>query len=124
MPVLAVVEVEAAEPPLVEEDGDDLLDVDPVRMMAEVDNNLGVLTGFLAEQQGHPPVLDVGVIEGRLVELVLDQQSHRGRQKGGDLRHRLLEPLLSQPEVVLSPVLRALPPPHLEPPPPHPAPAL
>src|SRR5258708_4328482 len=114
VPVLAVIEVEAAQPPLVEEDGDDLLDVDAVRVVTEVDDNFGVLTGLLAEQQGHPPVLNVGVVEGRLVELVLDQQPHRRRQEGVDLGHRLLEPLLPQPEVVLSRGVGAVAPPELE----------
>src|SRR5919112_291815 len=39
--VLAVVEVKAAEPPLLVEQGDDLLDVHPVRVVAEVDEDAG-----------------------------------------------------------------------------------
>ena len=78
--VLAVVEVKAAETILVVEQRDDLLDVGPLRVVAEVDEDAGALAEFLADQQRAAPVGQVGGVEGGLEELVLDEQLLLGGQ--------------------------------------------
>ena len=73
--VLRVVEVEAAEFPEPREAGDDLLDVHVRRMVAEVDQALRLGAQGLGAEDRCPPVGDDGGIEGRLVELVLDEHA-------------------------------------------------
>ena len=53
--VLAVVEVEAAEPALVGEQRDDLLDVRALRVVAEVDEHLRALAELLADVSSAEP---------------------------------------------------------------------
>ena len=84
--VLAVVEVEPAEPALVGQEGDDLLDVRALRVMAEVDQHLRALAELEAGQQRGAPVGQVGRVERGLEELVLDQQLLLGGQLGVDAR--------------------------------------
>ena len=62
---------------LVEQPRDDLLDVLPLVVMARVDEHVGLRPGVAREQQRHAPVGDVGVVEGRLERLVLDEQPLR-----------------------------------------------
>ena len=84
--VLAVVEVEPAEAALVGQEGDDLLDVRALRVMAEVDQHLRALAELEAGQQRAAPVGEVGRVERGLEELVLDQQLLLGGQLGVDAR--------------------------------------
>ena len=77
--VLAVVEVEAAEPALGVEQRDDLLDVHALGVVAEVDQHARAVAELLAGQQRGAPVGEVGGVERRLEELVLDQQLLVGR---------------------------------------------
>ena len=75
--VLAVVEVEPAEPVHALEQRDDLLDVHAVSVMAEIDEHAGRGPELLAERQRRAPVGEIGGVERRLVELVLDEQLDR-----------------------------------------------
>ena len=72
--VLAVVEVEAAEQPLGEQHRHDLLDVRSLRVVAGVDEHLRLRPEPAAHQRRGAPVGQVGAVEGRLEELVLDEQ--------------------------------------------------
>ena len=74
--VLAVVEVEAAEQPLGQQQRDDLLDVRALRVVAGVDEHLRLRAEAAADQRGRAPVGQVGAVEGGLEELVLDEQPH------------------------------------------------
>ena len=73
--VLAVVEVESAECVCGEQPGDDLLDVGALVVVAGVDEDLGLRTGAAGELKRHAPVGDIGVVEGGLEGLVLDQHA-------------------------------------------------
>ena len=80
--VAAVVEVEAAEHVLVEQPRDDLLDVlrlDSGGRCRPAPCACG--PAALRQQQRHAPVGDVGVIEGGLERLVLDQHALIGAER-------------------------------------------
>ena len=77
--VLAVVEVEAAEQALGQQERDDLLDVRALRVVARVDEHLRLRAEAAADERGRAPVGQVGAVEGRLEELVLDEQAHARR---------------------------------------------
>ncbi len=61
--VLAVVEVEAAEQSLGEQERDDLLDVRALRVVAGVDEHLGLRPEPAADERGRAPVGQVGAVE-------------------------------------------------------------
>ena len=61
--VLAVVEVEAAEQPLGEQQRDDLLDVRALRVVAGVDEHLRLRAEPPADERGRAPVGQVGAVE-------------------------------------------------------------
>ena len=71
--IAAIVEVEAAQHPLGEQPGHDLLDVLRQVVMPGVHQHPGLRAGGAGEQQRHAPVGDVGVIERRLERLVFDE---------------------------------------------------
>ena len=77
--VLAVVEMEAPQPVLIEQLRDNLRDVSPLRMMAHIHQHLGLRTQLLCHQQRRAPVRQIGGVETGLEELVLDQEAHPGR---------------------------------------------
>ncbi len=83
--VLPVVEVETPETPLVEEQRHDVLDVDLFGVVAEVHQDLRPLAQPLAHREGRAPVGEVGVVEGRLVGLVLEEHPHALGHGGVDL---------------------------------------
>ena len=87
--VLAVVEVEAAEQPLGKQERDDLLDVGALCMVAGVDEHLGLRAEPPAHERCGPPVGQIRAVEGRLEELVLDEEPH----PAGQARVQLLEPV-------------------------------
>ena len=72
--VFRVVEVEAAEPPGMDQARDDHLDVDVRCMVTEVDQAEGLGPERLRRHERGAPVLDDGGVERRLVHLVLDEQ--------------------------------------------------
>ena len=80
--IAAIVEVESAEHVLVEEPGDDLLDVLCVVVVAGVDEDFGLGTGGFGKQESHAPVGNVCVVEGRLEGLVFDQEALGGSELG------------------------------------------
>src|SRR3954468_6416220 len=106
--VLAVVEVKAAEPALLRKQRDDLLDVGPLRVVAEVDEHARAVAELLAHEQRRAPVGEVGRVERGLEELVLDEQLLLLGQRGVDLAQRLDEPASARREVVLAGVVRAV----------------
>ena len=106
--VLAVVEVEAAEPALGVEQRDDLLDVHALGVVAEVDQHARAVAELLAGQQRGAPVGEVGGVERRLEELVLDQQLLVVGQLRVDLRERVVQPRAARAEVVLARVVGAV----------------
>ena len=86
--VLAVIEVEAPQPLPCRDQRHDLLDVGPLRVVAEVDEHAGALAKGLADQQGRAPIRNVRGVEGGLEELVLDKQLLLGRHRRVELaRH-------------------------------------
>ena len=106
--VLAVVEVEAAEPALGSQDGDDLLDVRAVQVVAEVDQHLRALAELQAGQQRRAPVGEVGRVEGGLERLVLEQQLLLVGQSPRTPRQAVEHPLAPRHEVVLARVVGAV----------------
>ena len=104
--VLAVVEVEAAEELLGKEERDDLLDVRPLRMMAGVYEHLCLRPEAAADERGCAPVREVGAVEGRLEELVLDEQPHALRKCRVDLLETVDEARMSLAKIVLAGVVR------------------
>ena len=87
--VLAVVEVEAAELAEAGEAGDDLLDVDGRRVVAEVDQALGLRPEVLGGETAAAPVGNHRRIEGRLEQLVLEQHAPVVGQRAIDRRGRI-----------------------------------
>jgi hypothetical protein len=106
--VLAVVEVEAAEQALREQQRDDLLDVRPLRVVARVDEHLRARAECAAHERGRAPVGQVGRVEGRLEELVLDEQPHVVRHRRIELLEPHDEPAEAPAQVVLARVVRAV----------------
>ena len=86
--VLAAVEVEAAEQPLGQQQGDDLLDVRAQRVVAGVDEHLRLRAEAPADERGRAPVGQVRAVEGRLEELVLHEQPHPVGQRRVELLQR------------------------------------
>src|SRR3954452_3795577 len=105
--VLAVVEVEAAEQALGEQQSDDLLDVRPLRMVPGVDEHLRLLAQAAAGERGRSPVRQIRAVEAGLEELVLDEQPHARAQGGVDLLEPGEEPLMARAQVVLAGVVRS-----------------
>ena len=62
---------------------------DALRVVAEVDEHVGALAERLADEQRRAPVGQVGRVERRLVELVLDEQLHLSGERVVDLGERL-----------------------------------
>ena len=106
--VLAVVEVEAAETLDGGELGDDLLDVRPVEMVAEVDQNARPLAELLADQQRRAPVGDVGRVKRRLERLVLDEQLLLVGERRVELHQAVEHPLAAPADVVLACIVGAV----------------
>ena len=59
---LRLFEVEAAEPAFGEQQGDDLLDVRPLSVVARVDEHLGPRPEAAADESRRPPVRQVGAV--------------------------------------------------------------
>src|SRR5947199_10151647 len=72
--IATVVEMKPAYHLVMEQPGDDLLDVLCLVVMSRIHQHIGLRTGSLGQQQGHAPVRDVSVIERRLEGLVFDQK--------------------------------------------------
>ncbi len=106
--VLAVVEVEAAEAILGGQDRDDLLDVHALGVMAHVDEHARSLAEALADEQRRAPVREVGGVEGRLEELVLDEVLLLGGQRGIDPHERVDHALAPLDQIVLARVVGAV----------------
>ena len=106
--VLSVVEVEAAEKPFLEQEGDDLLDVRSQRVMSGIDEHLRLRAESAADEDGGAPVGQVGAVEGRLEELVLDEEAHSGRQGGIQLSESFEQAAVALPHVVLAGIVRAV----------------
>jgi hypothetical protein len=106
--VLPVVEVEAAEQALGEQERHDLLDVRPLRMVACVHQHLRLGAEAPADECRRSPVRKIGAVERRLEELVLDQESHTARQRCIEVCERREEPAETGAEVVLAGIVRAV----------------
>ena len=106
--VLAVVEVEAAEAPLVEQEGDDVLDVGAVGVVPHVDQHLGLGAELEAERVGDAPVGQIGVVEAGLEELVLDQHPGALGKRFVDRGQPLEKGLFAATNVVLTGVVGAV----------------
>ena len=96
------------ETPLVEEQRHDVLDVDLFGVVAEVDQDLRPLAEPLAHGEGRAPVGEVGVVEGRLVRLVLQEHPHALGHGRVDLVQALDHPVAALREGVLARVVRAV----------------
>ena len=104
--VLLVVQVERSQATFLEQDRDDLLDVDGHGVMPGVDAHLRALTEVLADRQRLAPVLHVGVVEGRLVELVLEEHAGVVGEGRVHLGQGLDQAPAARPEVVLAGIVR------------------
>jgi len=71
--VLFGVEVKAAQPAFIKEQGDDLLDVGAQRMVPEIDQHHGSLAEPGSHEIGHSPIAQIRMVKGGLKELVFDE---------------------------------------------------
>jgi len=106
--VFPIVEMEAPQPALIQQEGHDVLDVGPLGMVTGVHQDLGLGPEVGCDDIGHPPVCQIGVIEGRLEELIFDQHPHPRRHPAVDLRESLQHAMFAHPEVVLTGVVGAV----------------
>src|ERR1035438_6873986 len=97
--VAAVVEMESAQHVFREQPRHDLLDVLRLIMMPGIHQHLGLRAGVARHQQRHAPIRDVGVIEGRLERLVLDQQALVRLQIAVRFHKALFEPAPAMPDI-------------------------
>src|SRR5215207_8601762 len=100
--VLRVVEVEAGELAELDEARDDHLDVDVRRVVAEVYEAERLRPQLERAVVARAPVVDDRRVEGRLVELVLDEEPPVRRQGGVDVAHALKVQLKHAAEVLLA----------------------
>ncbi len=100
--------MEAAEPPLSGDQRDDHLDVGALGVMAHVDEHARALAEPLADRHRRAPIRDVGGVERRLEELVLDQQLLLGRQRGVELAQAVHHAFVSRGEIVLARIVGAV----------------
>ncbi len=112
--VEAGVEVEAAQPPRLQQQRDDELDVHAGRVVPGVHHHHRPLAEGLAVQQAGAPVGHVGGVEGRLEQLVLEQHPLTGAEPLVDRRQRLRQPVLAGGDVVLARVVGAVGEPQLQ----------
>ena len=106
--VLLVVQVEATQASLLQEDGHDLLDVGTHRVVTGVHAHLRPLADVLAYAQRLAPVLDVGVIEGGLVELVLQEHAAVVGKRRINFAQRVDQPPAARTKVILTGVIGAV----------------
>ena len=92
--------------------GDDLLDVDVGRVVAEIDQAERLGPEFLRRGEARAPVGNHRRIERRLVELVLDEHLPVGGQRGVDFAHRVDIAVERLGEVRLAGEIRAVGDPH------------
>src|SRR5206468_1299919 len=83
----------AGELPELDEAGHDHLDVDVGRVMAQVDERERPLAQLARAIIAGAPVVDAGGIEGRLVQLVLDEEPPALRKGAVDVAHAVEVPL-------------------------------
>ncbi len=100
--VFGVVEVKAAELAEAVQSGDDLFDVDVRRVVAEVDQALGLGAQLLRRQDARSPVRDHRRIEGGLEHLVFEQHAPVVRQGRVDLVCAVEVAVERGPEVLLA----------------------
>ena len=108
------VEVEPAEAVGAQQRRDDELDVGARRVMAGVDDDLGLRPGRHALEIGGPPVGHVHGVERRLEELVLEDHPLVRAEPGVDRGERLGQPVLAGADVVLAGVVGPVGEPQLE----------
>ena len=106
--VAPVVEVEPAQPPLIEQTGDDVLDVGTLRVVPQVDQDLRLRAQTRGDRGGHAPVGKIGVVEGGFEELVLEQHAHAGRHCPIDLRQRVDQTVPAPTQIILPRVVGAI----------------
>src|SRR5215210_1908489 len=106
--VLPVVEVETSQTPLVEQKSHDVLYVYLLGVVPEVYQDFGPLTEPLTDGEGGAPVGQVGVVEGGLVGLVLEEHPHVLGHGSVDLAQRLDHPVATFRKGVLAGVVRAV----------------
>ncbi len=91
---------------------DDLLDVHIRRVMAQVHQALRLGPQLLRRQDARPPVGDHRRIEGRLVQLVLQQHAPVARQGGVDARGAVQIAIQRSAEILLAREVGAIADPH------------
>ena len=77
-------------------------------MVAGVDEHLRLRAEATAEHRCRSPVGEVGAVEARLEELVLDEQPHVGGQQAVELLQSCGEPRVPLAQIVLSWIVRAV----------------
>src|SRR5687767_9174600 len=106
--VLTFAEMEAAQTLFVQQESDDLLDVQALRMVPKIDQYLRLRAKLEAEGVGRAPIRQVGAVKGRLEKLVLDQHARALRQMLVDQLQPLLEAPLASAQAVLAGVVGAV----------------
>ncbi len=106
--VSAVVEMEASDHPVMEQPGDDLLNILGLIVMTGVHQHVSLWTGRACQQEGHSPVGNISVIERGLERFVLDQETLFGIQSGVDLFQCFLEPSNSVSNTLAAGIVRAV----------------
>ncbi len=106
--VAAVVEVQAAEHFLMLQPSENLLNVLRLIMVAGIDQHEGLRAGSAGEQQGHAPVGDVGVIEGRLEWFVFDQHALARSERFTSCSEALGEPADAMTDILRAWIVRSI----------------
>ena len=112
--VEARVEVEGAQAPGAQQLDHDELDIGARRVVAGVEADHRPLAQGAHVRQRRPPVGHVGVVEGGLEELVLQEQALVLAQGAVDAPQRVGEAVLTGRDRVLARVVRAIAEPHFE----------
>ena len=76
--ITPVIEVEAAQLLFIEKSSDNLFHVDAGHVVAQVNQDLCLISQLFTHQKAHPPVIDVGGVEKGLKGLIFQKKGHIG----------------------------------------------
>ena len=100
--------MEAADLILIEQEGDDMLHVGALGVMAQIHQHLVPIPQLIGEGIGHAPIRQIRVVEGGFEHLVFDQQAHIGVHGVHGGLEGVHEPMLAGANVPLAGVIGAV----------------